>query len=352
MSEEQTIKHSYFDFFLFSDKRRLAKIKELFSKPIYMTEENEIVIQVNSDFRRVYRLFDDKYACFLSDPIFPKNSCRRVTSSQLTELPIETMIPLLFSLSNEEIGVKCDLRQNQYGTFLYFSGSEDAFESLLISITQQGLPKIEAWEDTDASIDLIAKGCEWKAKFSPALNKYSLASKLSKLFDTLPAVQTPQQQSSNSLSDVSTKHKEISKEEKILPNLAKERVTKPEKLLRQVLYHSLDNLAIHPDVNVLLKKNIKDCGALVNALKRINSDQEARFKRISGAAGSKGWSEFSEHIADGQSNRLRIYRRKAKLANYSYDIFVEYKQDRATQERTFKRLTKMEAFEGRRVIFE
>ena len=181
---------------------------------------------------------------------------------------------------------------------------------------------------------------------------YSLAFQVSKLMKLLPAETRQSNKNKNEAEGNKLKPAEIQAVASNLEKIAGERVSGPEKLLRQALYYSFENLALHPEINVLLKRKISDCGALITTLKKINTGAKGNFKKIAGTAGSKGWSEFAGHISDGRSKKIRIYSRKSQAPNCTLDIFVESKQDKLSQDRTLNRLAKMKPFTNREVIFE
>lgn len=341
------------DLLLFSDKRSFAQISRFIARPLYLTSDDVIVVSINSEFRKLYKMFDGSYACFLSDPTYDFRLCRMVRNSEIWGERIREIshIPKLLELVVPDLDCECDMTQNQFGTFLKFIGPESVFEALLVDIFNGGLPKVLSWEEIENKKN-PSKNAIWRAKFSPLINIYSLAFQVSKLLKLLPAETGRCKKNKNEPEGNEPTSAEIQAEASNLEKIAAERVSGPEKLLRQTLYYSFENLALHPEINVLLKRKISSCGALITTLKKINAGAVGNFKNIAGAAGSKGWSEFAGHISDGRSKKIRIYSRKSQAPNCKFDIFVEYKRDKSSQDRTLKRLSKMKPFTTREVIFE
>ena len=124
MSEINT---NLIDLLLFSDKRSFAQISRYTAKPLYLTSDDVIVVSINSEFRKLYKMFNGSYACFLSDPTYDYRLCRRVRNSEILEKSIRAIsyIPKLLELVVPDLDCECDITQNQYGTFLHFSGPEN-----------------------------------------------------------------------------------------------------------------------------------------------------------------------------------------------------------------------------------
>ena len=347
---------------LFTDKSKFMRLKVLRLRSVYLTVDSEIVVRCEGGFRKVYILPDGLFACFLTDAIFQEKNCRRVKSSEIEsgDINLFHQSSELFNFSANGGIQKTLVTQNSLGTYLYFSGSESQFTHLLVDLDESKLPKIISWEDGSFEEKPKNLKFEWRAKFAPSLNVYRLYRKVFEILPFLPEEQKPNKKLEHSknieqgLKTLAIFNGDESNNEANPEtlNIDSERVSKPEKFMREVIYFLLPNLALHPEVARLLIKKVESVGPLFSVLEKMNSGERMPFKKIATSAGQSGWREVNDHVSNGRSKSLRVYFRKNDKSSHRLDIFIESKTNKNAQNKTFERLAKMKYFENREVIFQ
>ena len=251
----------------------------------------------------------------------------------------------------KENNIFWDVKKDQFGTYLYIKSSENIIQDLIIHFYNIKTNVLN-FEDGDFK-NIFAKSQQiynWRIKFSNFINlnnvwceiiNFAEKTNFEKYGSTSDKIKTEPDKQQIIV-------KQVSDEIEVQNN----RISKEYKLLRDFIFYSYDNIAFHPSVIEIMIKRFKNIEKLSQLLNQINCGKNIKLKKIYKDNNQDGWRELDEHISDGVSKRARIYLRQSKISNCNYELYLDWKKDEKQQNRIFAKLSRLDNFSDRRVIYQ
>lgn len=352
-------------------------------KPIRVTKDGSVVVPLGD---RVYPLRLDARSefCVLLNgasyearvgliPEIPYS-----TAIQFAEMPLELKFAENFSWK---------LERDEFGVFVYVSGSDLLVEQLVSQLVDRNGLKIISWGDSSRP------DYDWSIHFSAGLSVQTIQRAIGKVSGNSEELfEAEQHRQSKALLDWTNKELENTKSQfaaelgsrdaeleavyeelssalertdllsaQLIENdddaaSAKETATslkrgKAHKALARMMFSCFSNLAFPPDTINLISERFSESDALWKLLDSLNSGEGLAMEKLKGVAGKAGWLEVRRHINTGCDNRGRVYCRKSSQ-EHAFDVVVHWKKDKKDQEKIFAKLASYPSFTGREGVLK
>ena len=324
--------------------------------PIRVTNDGTIVGLIKGKYKKIFIGYSDKCFCFNDGPIYDEKHVfvikNKIKYEELDDLS-HNFYSIKEKLKNKKIF--WNVKKDQFGIFLYFDCSENLLMEILSFINKNKFNVIN-FEDGqfDDEFETLKHKYSWRIKFSNLININILWYEVINFINQFN-FQKLETQIAEEKINTSQSKKEIKIIKKDIPSptdLGLNKITKEYKLLRDFIYHQYEKIAFHPSFIETLIKRFSNIDKLSGVLNNINTGKDLRLKKIYKDSNKDGWKEFDEHINDGVSKRARIYLRSSKITNCNYELFLDWKKDEKHQNRVFSKLSKLDAFDSRKVIYQ
>jgi len=365
---------------VYNNRNDLFVLKRDVIAPVRLDGDNNVYVIYKSVGYRLYRgrlnalsVFQEEPSVIVSSLVVPRTS---ISLKQVESL----LGPVLESEGLFDQPVLLNFQGNQFGVYGFFSGPESLLLLLLDYVENRCSARLLAWEVGNFNYDDAVYTA--RLKFSSFANMDALDGQLTQFLNNLSMrdvvsllkeqISTSVVQQSNARTPFAeTRHQNIETESKLSDEIpdyemnlvtqvdlheyepstfSKKKVSADQKCLREVLMHGFPGLAIHPDSVPIIVSRFSNRKAIVNLLARLSSERDVRLKKIQGKAGQLGWREVDEHVATGVDKRGRVYVRICDAKDHSIDIYVDWKKDDKSQEKTLNMLTSLTSFSDRAVI--
>jgi hypothetical protein len=329
--------------------------------PLYLDSKGELVILIDS---ASYPLVATQF------PIVPLDA-----AVPYFEMPLDYM-------HDEKLSWK--IERNQFGVFVYLNAEDALIEKVVTYLIEYKHYNVVSWGEAAGS------DFAWSIRLSEGLSVDNVNGAITMALER--DLNSPQpitndnqarlQQLQKEVEELRTKHShkesaliaELEEVYKELENVINENQTLrlsidaarvgsdvhlsrvqsmkrgvAEKLIAQILFSALPQLAFPPDSVSIIVSRFSESTSLWKTLFEINHGHRIKFEKINGLAGRLGWIEIQKHINTGKDNRGRIYCRPSSLG-HRYDVVLHWKQDDKEQQYIFNRLANYQPFESTRIV--
>jgi len=327
--------------------------------PLRVDRQGTVYCIYKSDGYLMYALPDGGLCIFEQDI--------RVNTESLSipkhPVPLSAVTQILDPILTSEdlLATSVAFQNDQYGIYVFYKGPEIILLEIIEYFDQKTTMRLMAWEE--GSFDTSEGSFTSKLKFSPFANLSQIQSQITRLINNISITQilidsqnsrvNPQQSLTgpagreNNQGDETLEGKSDSLASE---KYSSKRVTPEHKMLRQTLQYGFPNLAIHPDSVATIIDKVVNAKATIEALHKLDRSEDVPMKKIHGNAGKIGWRELSQHLSTGTDNRGRIYTRKVLGKAHRLDIYVDWKADKKSQEKTLNLLSSLSTFEHNNII--
>lgn len=351
--------------------------RSLLLKPIRVTKDGAAVVPLGD---RVYPLRLDSRSEFC---VLRNGASYEARVGLIPEIPFSTAVQFAEMPMELKFGENFSwkLERDEFGVFVYVSGSDLLVEQLVSHLVERNGLKIISWGDSSRP------DYDWSIHFSAGLSIQTIQSAIGKVSENIEELfEAEQRRESKAQLDLSKKELENQKREvaaelgskdaelkAVYEELttalqridvlsaqlrehaddtafSKEAATslkrgKAHKALARMMFSCFSNLAFPPDTISLISERFAESDALWQLLASLNSGDGLPMEKLKGVAGKVGWLEVRQHINTGNDNRGRVYCRKSSKA-HAFDVVVHWKKDKKDQEKMFAKLARYPSFTG------